>query len=188
MTVSMPFHALPPALVVIAGPQASGKSTIASALAAELRDQGEQVALVELDQIAAMSSPKSDAGWNTAAHIFESVVGQWARQGMDCVIAEGSGSRDEVNRLLAQAPRNAAIVVVATTAPFEVALARAQSDPTRGISKERDFLRAVYEKWPFELSELAPDLTLDTSSQTIAQSVECILITTRRVAASSQRE
>lgn len=45
------------ALIIIVGPQASGKSTLAAALSRKLRDQGEDVALVELDQIAAMALP-----------------------------------------------------------------------------------------------------------------------------------
>ena len=90
---------LPLAVVLIAGPQASGKSTLAAALAAELRKGGEMVALVELDQIAAMALPTL-AGWDAAHQIFESVTGMWARTSLTCVVAEGSGTQDEVLKLL----------------------------------------------------------------------------------------
>lgn len=146
--------ASPVGLVVIVGRQASVKSTIASALNAGLRRQGERVTVVELDQIAAMAQPTSAAEWDGAARVFESVVGQWARLGMSCVIAEGSGSRDEAERLRQQAPPAAVTVTVATTAPFEVALARAQGDPTRGS----EGTRLPQRRLPSVASTAQPDL------------------------------
>lgn len=162
--------AVPIALVVIAGPQASGKSTLAAALAAELRRRGESVALVELDQIAAMALPTLPS-WDAAHEIFASVTAQWLQTGVTCVVAEGSGSWDEVSRLLRRAPSTAVTLTVATTAPFEVALARAQADPTRGVSKERDFLAGVYEQWAIEIDRISSDVTLDTGAVAIDEGV-----------------
>ncbi len=65
------------AFVLLVGPQASGKSTVARALCKELRQQGELVALVELDQIAEMALPTLPS-WDTAARIFAMVAGEWA--------------------------------------------------------------------------------------------------------------
>jgi len=165
----------PLALVVIVGPQASGKSTVAAALADELRRQGELVALVELDRIAAMALPTLPT-WETAHWIFESVTGLWVRSELTCVVAEGSGSHDEVSRLLTQAPPTAAIVTAAITAPFQVAFARAQADSTRGISREHDFLSKVYERWPSELALIDADVLLDTSQLDIKESIERIQV------------
>jgi adenylylsulfate kinase-like enzyme len=176
-------------LVVIVGPQASGKSTVASALCTELRNQREQVALVELDLIAGISAPKSSADWDTAHRIFEVVVGEWARAGMTCVIAEGSGSEVEVVRLLDQTPPGARVLTVAATVPFGIALERAQGDPTRGISKEYNFLNGVYEAWSRELEAIAPDLTLDTSQHTLEEcvgQVRSAIQAVRRTAGDSQ--
>lgn len=64
----MEASSTPLALVAVAGPQASGKSALARALSAELRRQGELVALVELDQIAAMALPTLP-DWDTAQQI-----------------------------------------------------------------------------------------------------------------------
>lgn len=161
----------PLALVVIAGPQASGKSTLAAALSAELRRQGERVALVELDQIAAMALPTLP-GWDTAHQIFESVTGLWARSELTCVIAEGSGGTEEVSRLLRQAPPGSVTVTVVTTASFEVAFSRAQADPTRGISRQHDFLSRVYGAWADELGRLDADVVIDTDILAIDQAVE----------------
>ena len=77
--------------VVIAGPQASGKSALTVALSDELRGQGERVAAVELDQIASMALPTLP-GWEVAHQITEAVAGLWLRAGMTCVIVEGVGT------------------------------------------------------------------------------------------------
>ncbi|GAB2602011.1 hypothetical protein [Pseudactinotalea suaedae] len=161
----------PLALVVLVGPQASGKSALASSLAAHLRGQGERVAVVELDQVAAMALPTLPS-WETAHRIFETVTGMWARADLTCVIAEGSGEPDEVSGLLRQTPPDAVAITVATTAPFEVALARAQADPTRGRSKDRDFLSRIYDAWPDKMAAIDPSLVIDTSAHTLAECVE----------------
>lgn len=160
--------ASPLALVIIAGPQASGKSTLATTLSAELRQRGERVALVELDQIAGMALPTLPS-WEAAHRVFEATTGQWARTELTCVIAEGSGSADEVSRLRSQAPPGAAVVTVATTTTFEVAFARAQWDPSRVISREHDFLSRVYQHWDDECLRMNPDVAIDTSLQTTAE-------------------
>lgn len=107
--------------------------------------------------------------WDTAQQIFEATTGMWTRTGLTCVIAEGSGSQDEVERLLSQAPPNAATVV--TTVPFDVAFARAQADHTRGISREHDFLRSVYDRWVTEITRITANVLIDTSANTLEHSV-----------------
>lgn len=166
--------AVPVVLVIVAGPQASGKSTLAGALSTELRAQGERVALVALDQIAAMALPTLPS-WDAAHHIFETTVALWARAGLTIVIAEGSGSAEEVSRLRDQAPAGAHVITVASTTSFETALARAQSDTTRGISREHGFLSGVYETWDEELGRIAPDAVIDTSRLTLTDGVQRVL-------------
>lgn len=172
----MDTREIPPALIIVAGPQASGKSTLATALSVELRDQGERVALVELDQIAAMALPTLPS-WEAAHHIFEATIGLWARTGLTCVVAEGSGSDDEVSRLRTQALPGAVIVTVATTVALETAIARAQSDPTRGISKDQSFLSRIYRDWTAELTRISPDIVIDTDRCTVEESIERIGVT-----------
>lgn len=166
----MDTSAVPLALVIVAGPQASGKSTVAAALSAELRLRGERVAVVELDQIAAMALPTLPS-WEAAHLVFEVTVGLWARTDLTCVIAEGSGSVDEVSRLRDQAPPDAVVVTLATTATFETAFARAQADPSRGVSKEYDFLFPVYQRWADELRRIDPDVAIDTTVLGIDESI-----------------
>lgn len=164
----------PLAFVIVVGPQASGKSTLAAALRAELLERGERVALTELDRIAAMALPTLPS-WEAAHHIFETTAGLWARTAVTCVIAEGSGSTAEVSRLRAQAPHEAVIVTVAITTTFESAFARAQLDPTRGISKEHVFLSGVYRHWADERAAIAADAVIDTTILTVEQGTERIV-------------
>lgn len=160
-------------LVLLIGPQASGKSTLASALSEELRWKGELVALVELDQIAAMALPTLP-NWDIAAHIFGLVAGQWARSELTCVIAEGISSHDEVAAFVAHVPTTAVLVTVAVTTSLEAALGRAEADPTRRISRDRTFLTERYEWWSSEMARLDPDMLLDTSQVSVEQCVRLI--------------
>lgn len=161
-------------LVVVAGPQASGKSTVAPALGEALRGRGERVAVVELDALAAMALPTLPS-WDVAHEVFEAVVGLWARSGLTCVIAEGSGHAAEVERLLRQVPPGGVALTVAVTTSVETAYGRAQADPTRGVSKDRAFLQRVYEHWPSELELLRPDVLLDTDHLDVAQCVTAVV-------------
>lgn len=178
------------ALIIIAGPQASGKSTLAAALSRKLRDQGEDVALVELDQIAAMALPTLSS-WEAAHRVFEVAVGQWLRADMTCVIAEGSGSLEEMTRVRAQAPSGIAVVTVATTVDLQTAIARAQSDPTRGVSKDESFLGRVYAAWPHELDRMSPDLLIDTAAAGPERGVEpvegALAVARRRLVRGTER-
>jgi hypothetical protein len=163
----------PLTLVVVVGPQASGKSALSRALCPELRQDDELVALVELDQIAAMALPTLP-NWEVARDIFAATTGMWARTALTCVVAEGVGTQDEVSSLLSQAPADALTVTVVTTVPFDVAYARAQTDPTRGISREHRFLSAVYDRWSAELPRVRADVLIDTSASTIGEGVDRI--------------
>jgi hypothetical protein len=169
------------ALVVFVGPQASGKSTIARALGDELRRQGERVALVELDQIAAMALPTLPS-WSTAARIFAMVVGEWARADLTCVIAEGMASQEEVSILLGHTPANVAMVVVAMTTQFEVAVTRAQQDATRGASRDPGWLADRYREWEAEMPRIEADVLLDAGALPTDEGVQQL-----RAAVSSAR-
>ncbi|SDS34947.1 AAA family ATPase [Microlunatus soli] len=173
------------AFVLLVGPQASGKSTIARALAAELRREGERVALVELDQIAEMARPTLPS-WDTASRIFAMVAGEWARDDLTCVIAEGISSQDEVSILLEQVPEAAAMITVAMTTPLEAALPRAQADPSRSTSPSRDryWLAERYQEWSLEKDRIGADVLLDASAMPLDQSVRKLIADIRSARAS----
>lgn len=166
----MTSQAVPLAFVLLVGPQASGKSTVARSLSEELRRQGELVALVELDQIAEMALPTLPS-WDTAVRVFAMVAGEWARADLTCVIAEGIGSQDEVSILLDHTAAAAAIVTVVMTTPFEAALSRAQADPTRGASRDHRWLADRYQEWSVEVGRIDADVQIDASALSVDQGV-----------------
>lgn len=163
-----------PILVLISGPIAAGKSSIARALTERLRAVGEQVALVELDRIAEMALPTLP-DWSAAHTIFNSVVGQWLSTPLTVVVAEGPGSKAEVGALIGAIPRNTLVVVSVLTSSFTVALERANTDPSRGISRERPFLSAEFARWASEMPKMDHDVVIDTGTTSIEDSV-CLLL------------
>lgn len=163
-----------PVLVLIIGPIAGGKSALAAALTDQLRQDGRQVALVGLDEIAAMALPTLP-DWQDAHTIHASVVGQWLRTSLDVVVAEGPESREQVQLVLDQVPAQTQVLKVIVTIDHEIALARAQADPTRGISKQPEFLSRVHREWQAEWPLIECDVIIDTGLTALADSVAAVL-------------
>jgi hypothetical protein len=136
-------------LVVITGPIASGKSTIAASLAAELRRGGWQVAELDLDGVVEASGPWTDLSherFRRAQIVFGKLVGGWLAQGFN-VIAHGPLFEPlALDDLLDSAPEGTEVRHVRLLATYETALQRVNDDPERGRSKDARFLRRAYER------------------------------------------
>src|SRR5690242_4865736 len=79
-------------LLVITGPIAAGKNTVASLIADRLTAFGRSAVLVDVDDVAAMvtGSGAAAAGlWFAAHQAHGSLVGGWMRTAVDVVIAVG---------------------------------------------------------------------------------------------------
>ncbi|MBK0333020.1 hypothetical protein I8D64_16580 [Brachybacterium sp. MASK1Z-5] len=161
-------------LVLIIGPLAGGKSTTARALVDALREQERAAALVELDQIADMTRPTLP-DWSDAHAIFAMVTGRWLQAGLDVVVAEGPGSLDELDLVQRSIPDGTPVFMVVVEAPFTTALRRAQDDPTRGLSRDPDFLAKMHAGWADERMRIVSDLRLDTSEMSVDAAVASIL-------------
>ncbi|WP_232820136.1 chloramphenicol phosphotransferase CPT family protein [Brachybacterium sp. YJGR34] len=161
------------ALVLITGPLAAGKSAVTRALAEQLRADGIQLALVELDAIADMARPTLP-DWAAAHRIFAQVTAQWLHADLDLVIAESVSGRAELDLVLRGVPAGTPVLTVALACDVEVALERALADPTRGLSRDEGFLRSAHEAWRAERSHLPVDLDLDTTATPIDESVRRI--------------
>lgn len=83
-------------LVMISGPIASGKSTLAAELARLLRNAGLSVALTDLDTVAEMALPTLP-DWAWAHDIHAQLVGAWLATGIDVVVDEGTSRPNEVH-------------------------------------------------------------------------------------------
>jgi adenylylsulfate kinase-like enzyme len=159
-----------PMLVVISGPIASGKSTVAQALARQLERTGVQVAVIDLDlvhdtlQHTPGGAKDNNAAWSLARRAAAAAANQCLAKGVAVVIAEGSFNtlsqrRDFVERLTA----GLAPIYVTLLVSCEEALRRAQRDPTRGMSRDPSFLRQYYAKVSAALGRLpVTDIVIDT--------------------------
>ena len=167
----MPPRRIPPVLIVISGPIASGKSSLARGVARELRREGVATAVVDLDQLydmqtGALDGPKADsARWKAARHAAAALAESFAADGIAVVIVEGS-FQSRPDRLLLTGSRRprSDVLFVTLRVSYEEALRRAQSDPTRGVSRDPTFLRRHYER--SSKLAIAPrgDLVIDTES------------------------
>lgn len=144
-------------LIVISGPIASGKSTLAAAMAAEVRRRGLTVAVTALDAVAEMALP-SLPDWAWAHTVHGHLVRAWLTTEVDLVIDEGTCSADEVRQILEEVDAGTLVQHVVLTADFARSLDRAQRDAGRGISKDPDFLRADHERYAAELPHLPCDV------------------------------
>jgi hypothetical protein len=131
-------------LIVINGSIASGKTTVSRLLAAMLREHGRSVAVVELDRLYEMlaDDPKSDAGvWISARRLSSALARQLCSDGFAFIVIDGAfwtaGDRRD---LLSGLTSSTLVSWVTLTLSFAEALRRAQSEPSRGISKNPAFL------------------------------------------------
>lgn len=166
-------------LVVIVGPIASGKSTIAEALGRELRASGRRVAVLDLDDV--VESIGGFVGlppehFHDAQLVFGQLVGNWLERGVD-VIAHGPFVEPEENAALLHAlPAGTRPVRVLLTTPFPVALERVSADPTRMLAEHPEVLESFHERFDQHLAAMPPaDRTFDTSALDVRQIVEQLI-------------
>ena len=155
-------------LVVITGPIASGKSTTAAALAASATARGLTAVVVDIDDIAEMvAAPGAGAAglWLAAHQAHGALVARWARTPVDLVVAVGPiCSPAERAALLDQLPATSAGHWVVLDAPVDTTLVRAQSDPTRGLSRQAAFHHERHQRFRRLIADLPAAQTFDTTT------------------------
>jgi chloramphenicol 3-O-phosphotransferase len=170
-------------LIVITGPIASGKSTLARRVAAELEERGRSTAVIDVDVLYDMlqhdrAVQDGTARWRAARNAAAVLAGSFARDGIEVVIIEDDlGTPTERADLLGSLPSEA--LVVTLRVGYETALLRARADPSRGVSRDPAFLRPYYTARS-TLLEMAGDLAIDTEATTVADAAHLI---TERVTA-----
>jgi predicted kinase len=157
-----------PVLILIGGPIASGKSTLARAVARLLVDGGRRAAAIDLDLVYEMvdptGAPKDDSAVWTAARLAAGALADALLADGYAVVVEGDLlTAAERAELLGRLRRPVEPLCVTLRAPLEAALERVAVDPTRGASRDPVFLRGHYEELAGELAERpAGDLVIDT--------------------------
>jgi thymidylate kinase len=166
-------------LVVITGPIAAGKNTVASLIADGLTGLGRSAVLVDVDDVAAMVAGPgaAEAGlWFAAHQAHGALVGKWMQTPVDVVIAVGPiYTPREQTALLAPLPDASAVHWVVIDAPVAVTLARAQADPGRGQSRESEFHSEAHQRFRQLLSGIPAAQTFDSDRMSAEQIASAVL-------------
>jgi len=166
-------------LVVISGPIASGKSTVAHALGSRFRAGGRGVAVLDVDDVVDTIGGFGDLdpeSWHQAQVVHGELVGAWLCQGFD-VIAHGPFfERRELDALLHAVPDGIEPRRVHLLATYEAALERVALDVSRGLSKDPAFLRLTYDR----VESLLPTMprsewTFDTAAMSCGEIVDALV-------------
>lgn len=168
-----------PHLVILTGPIAAGKNTVADVLARQLTERGRTVVIADLDDVAAMvgAPGAATAGlWFAAHEAHGALVGQWMRSEVDHVLVVGPiYTADEQAALTRTLPTDAAVLWVVVDAPAAVTLVRAQADPERGLSRVPDFHLAAHRRFRELLVDIPADAVFDSSERDAEQIATAIL-------------
>ena len=155
-------------LVMITGPIAAGKNTVAEHLARTFTARGHTVVVADVDDVADMVRipGAATAGLRRfAAHeAHGALVGQWMRSAVDVVISVGPVYSDEEQEAFTRTlPDVAAVRWVVVDAPVAVTLARAQANPNRGLSRDPEFHHGAHGRFRELLAAIPAEMTFDSS-------------------------
>lgn len=171
-----------PTLVVIVGPIAAGKSTVAAALGVELRRTGRRVAVLDLDDVVDTIGGFADLApedFHRTQVVFGQLVRSWLDQGVD-VIAHGPFvSVQEDDTLLHALPEGIQLRRVLLTATLPVAFQRVAADPGRMLARFPEVLEATYARFDelrpaMRPSEWSFDTTVLSAEQIVRQLAESL--------------
>ncbi len=165
-------------LVVLVGPIAAGKSSVANRLAELLTARGTTVVVVDVDDIAGMvRTPGAAAAglWGAAHEAHGALAGQWMRSAVGIVVVVGPiYSREEQAALTRHMPPGTPALWVVIDAPVSVTFARAQDDRGRALSREHAFHHAAHGRFRELRPQIPADLSFDSAAMTAADSSAAI--------------
>lgn len=139
-------------VIVICGPIASGKSTVARAVARSFEHLGTQAAVADLDLVYEMlehDRPAKDRieKWSRARRAAAALTDGLLDDGIGVVVVEGDFlTQEERAEFLTALRSRVAPLFVTVHVSIDLALQRVQQDPSRGISRDPGFLRRHYEQ------------------------------------------
>lgn len=166
-------------LVTIVGPLASGKGTVAHAVADRLAAQGRTSVVADVDDVAAMVAGRGAGAsglWPAAHAAHGALVAGWLATEVGVVIAVGNVyDADERRALAASLPPATPVLRVVLDAPLAVTWARAVDDPARGLSRERGFHERAHARFRTLLPTIPADLVLDTATLSPERCADAVL-------------
>jgi lactoylglutathione lyase len=171
--VSAANRSTAPSVLIISGPIASGKSTVAQALAADSRAAGANAVVIDLDRMYMMLDDgpvMSDAEMSRRARrATAALVDHYVLDGLDLIIAEGDfwtpGQRDEFTCRLTS---GIAPVFITLRVSVEEALRRVQSDPNRRLSRIPEVLRRSHADFA-AAAQIAGEVTIDSTLLSVTE-------------------
>jgi predicted kinase len=167
-------------LTVITGPIASGKSTLALAVARELEAAGVRTAVIDLDLVYEMLDPgraaKDDqAKWSHARRLAARLTDALLAEDTAVVVEGDFLTTTERLEFVAALTSPVHPRFVTLRVSFDIALQRARADPTRGLSQDPTFLREHYETTATAIRQApSTDLTLDTGMTGISEAAAAV--------------
>lgn len=135
-------HAETRKLVLITGPVASGKSTLAEDLARVSRDRGLRAASIDMDDLVFMVAGKDwrivrPGHWRLAREAAASLIDTFFSSGMEVVTLAGPFfGRSEREHLVENVRARPRVCCVVLRVTLREAIARAYADVTRSLSKD----------------------------------------------------
>ena len=167
-------------LVVVTGPVGGGKSTVALVLADCFRESGRTAAVIDLDLVYCMARQVEGFDeatiWTTARRGAAALADAFFAEGMEVVIVEGEffnqGELDAVlHNLVTPVERRFVTLVVS----YEEALRRVSGDPSRGASRDPQFLKRLHSQFVEALPFLrAASLLVEAGQRTPREVAEFI--------------
>ena len=155
-----------PQLVILTGPLAAGKNTVADRLTQHLTGRGHTVVIADVDDVAAMvGRPGAGAAglWFAAHESHGALVGQWPRSDVDYVVAIGPfWTAEEQAALTRTLPQDMPRLWVVIDAAISVTFARAQADPERGLSRDPGFHERTHGRFRKLLPTIPADAIFDS--------------------------
>jgi adenylylsulfate kinase-like enzyme len=168
-----------PQLVILTGPIAAGKNTVADKLAQHLTGCGKTVVVADVDDVAAMVAAPgaAEAGlWFAAHEAHGALVGQWMRSSVEYVVVVGPIYTAQEQQALTRAlPDEAAVLWVVIDAAVSVTVARARADPGRGLSRDPEFHHAAHRRFRELLPVIPAERAFDSEdmdAEQIAAAIE----------------
>jgi adenylylsulfate kinase len=170
-----------PQLVVLTGPIAAGKNTVADKLAERLTRRGKTVVVADVDDVAGMVATPgaAEAGlWFAAHEAHGALVGQWMRSSVEYIVVVGPIYTAEEQAALTRAlPDEAAVLWILIDAAVSVTFARAQADPGRGLSRDPEFHHAAHRRFRELLPAIPAERAFDSEEMDAEQIVAAIEVT-----------
>jgi adenylylsulfate kinase-like enzyme len=168
-------------VLVITGPIASGKSTLAQAVGRAIEARNLSTAVIDLDLVYEMldvhrGHKGDDRRWEAARRGAAGLTDRFLAAGIDVVVVEGEFDARARATLAADLEGWNAPRFIALTVSYEEAYRRARADPTRGLSRDPAFLWPYFQGYQRAAADDDPvDLALDTERFSIDRCVEAII-------------